>query len=96
MKKAFRMIPYGMGWRARFARRGDDAAPAIETITEGDKMIEIFKDGAGEWRFRVKGANGEIVASSEGYTRKADALRGIDTLRRLLNDAKGEPVREVE
>lgn len=46
-------------------------------------MFEFFKDKKGEERFRVKGANGEIVATSEGYTRLADARRGADTLRRL-------------
>lgn len=39
-----------------------------------------------EWRFRVKGANGEIVVSSEGYTTKADAERGAATLKRLMKD----------
>lgn len=43
-------------------------------------MIEVFQDKAGEWRFRVKGSNGEIVAQSEGYTRKEDARRGAQTL----------------
>lgn len=38
----------------------------------------------GPWRFRVKGANGEVVASSEGYTTKADAERGAATLKRLM------------
>lgn len=48
------------------------------------KKPEIFKDAAGEWRFHVKGDNGEIVATSEGYTRLADATRGYTTLRRLM------------
>lgn len=47
-------------------------------------MIEIFKDKAGEYRYRIKGANGEVMVSSEGYTRKADALRGVHDLMRVL------------
>ena len=43
-------------------------------------MIEFFTDAEGGHRFRVKGANGEIVASSEGYSRKADAQRGYADL----------------
>ena len=27
------------------------------------------------WRWRLKGANGEIVAQGEAYSRKADCLR---------------------
>lgn len=49
-------------------------------------MIEIYQDIAGEWRFRVKGLNGEIVATGEGYTRREDALRGFDTLKTILGD----------
>lgn len=48
-------------------------------------MIEIYKDRAGGHRFRVKGGNGEIVASSESYTRRSSALRGVRTLRDILN-----------
>lgn len=47
-------------------------------------MIEIWQDAAGEWRFTVKGKNGEVVVTSEGYTREADAKRGVETLKRIL------------
>lgn len=50
-------------------------------------MIQLYRDEAGEFRFRIKGANGEIVASSEGYTRKHDAKRGVVALwRRMQTD----------
>jgi len=36
--------------------------------------FEIYEDDAGEWRWRVKAHNGEIVAaSSEGYHDEAEA-----------------------
>lgn len=57
-------------------------------------MIEIFKDEAGEWRYRLKGENGEPMFTSEGYTRKADARRGLNDARALL--AKPIPVRVIE
>jgi hypothetical protein len=47
-------------------------------------VIELFQDAAGEWRFTVKGRNGEIIVTSEGYTRRRDAKRGLHTLRRRL------------
>ena len=34
---------------------------------------ECFKDEAGEWRLRLRAENGEIVATSESYTRAHDA-----------------------
>lgn len=55
-------------------------------------MIEVFEDKAGEWRFRVKGLNGEIVATSEGYTSPNDANRGVYALRRIMAEAQ-PPVR---
>lgn len=37
-------------------------------------VIEVFKDKAGEWRWRKKAGNNEIVASSgEGYKGHQDA-----------------------
>lgn len=57
-------------------------------------MFEIFRDEAGEWRYRVKGRNGEPMATSEGYTRPEDAERGLADLRRLMLGAVNiEPVR---
>ena len=38
-----------------------------------DDKFEVYKDKRGEFRWRRKATNGEIVgASSEGYTKKAD------------------------
>lgn len=39
---------------------------------------------ATDWRFRIRAANGEIVAASEAYTTKAAAEKGIRALRRAL------------
>ncbi len=37
-------------------------------------LITVYEDEAGEFRWRRKAPNGEIVAQSEGYTRRDDAL----------------------
>lgn len=58
------------------------------------KPPEIFPDKAGEWRFRVKGANGEVVATGEGHATPRDAERSLIALRRILRDTNGDmPVR---
>ena len=44
--------------------------------------FEIYKDKAGEFRFRLKARNGEIILASEGYARKDGCLNGIDSVRR--------------
>jgi uncharacterized protein YegP (UPF0339 family) len=49
-------------------------------------MVEYFKDEAGEWRYRVKGKNGENMVTSEGYTRRRDAVRGFDDLSRVMRE----------
>jgi uncharacterized protein YegP (UPF0339 family) len=47
-----------------------------------DTKAQVYKDGAGEYRWRVVAANGEIIGvSSESYTRRADALRGYADFR---------------
>jgi uncharacterized protein len=43
--------------------------------------FEIYKDARGEFRFRLKAANGEIIASSEGYKSKAAAKNGVESVR---------------
>ena len=43
--------------------------------------FELFKDTAGQFRFHLKAANGEIIAASQGYTSKAAAQNGIDSIK---------------
>ena len=39
--------------------------------------IETFQDTGGLWRFRFVASNGKIVASSQGYKKKASCVKGI-------------------
>ena len=53
--------------------------------------FELYKDKAGEFRFRLKAGNGEIILASEGYKRKASALNGIASVRKnAAHDARFE------
>ena len=49
--------------------------------------FEVYKDKAGEFRFRLKARNGEIIAVGEGYKAKASCLNGIDSIRRNAPDS---------
>ena len=49
--------------------------------------FEIFTDKAGEYRFHLKAANGEIVAQSQGYDTRDGALKGIDAVKRAAAEA---------
>ncbi|MGU3643858.1 YegP family protein [Microbacterium sp. C23T] len=42
---------------------------------------ELYNDSAGGFRFRLKAANGEVIASSESYTTKAAAKNGIESVK---------------
>lgn len=39
--------------------------------------FEYFKAQNGNWYWRLKATNGEIIAQSEGYTTKANATHAI-------------------
>jgi len=43
--------------------------------------FELFKGTVGQFRFHLKAANGEIIAASQGYTSKAAAQNGIDSIK---------------
>ena len=39
---------------------------------------EVYEDKAGQYRWRIRAANGRVVADSgEGYRRREDAERGL-------------------
>ncbi|PQK90867.1 DUF1508 domain-containing protein [Pantoea ananatis] len=44
--------------------------------------FEVYKDNAGEFRFRLKASNGQIIATGEGYKTKAGVLNGIASIKR--------------
>jgi uncharacterized protein len=46
-------------------------------------QFELYRDGNGEWRWRLKAANGQVVATSgEGYVARSDAEHGIELVKR--------------
>jgi uncharacterized protein YegP (UPF0339 family) len=49
--------------------------------------FELYTDKSGEYRFRLKASNGEVIAISEGYSSKSGALSGIESVRRNAPDA---------
>ncbi len=50
--------------------------------------FEVYQDAKGEWRFRLKAANGEVIAVSEGYTTLAACKKGVDSVCRSSNGAE--------
>ena len=60
---------------------------------EKNPKFEVFKDKKGEYRFRLKARNGEIIATGEGYVAKASCLNGVESVRKNAPEA---PVVEAE
>jgi len=48
--------------------------------------FEVYKDKAGEFRFRLKAANGQNILASEGYKAKASCMNGIESVRKNSQD----------
>lgn len=50
--------------------------------------FEMYVDKAGEYRFRLKAANGQVIVVSEGYTSKAGCENGIESVKKNAADAE--------
>jgi len=44
--------------------------------------FEWFQDKAGKYRFRLKAANGQIIATSEAYNAKDACMNGIESVKK--------------
>ena len=68
-------------------------AAAVENQTvegyavEKHPKFEVYTDKAGEFRFRLKATNGQIIATSEGYKALASCLNGIESVKKNVVDA---------
>ena len=56
--------------------------------TQKHPKFEVYTDKAGEYRFRLKARNGEIIAVSEGYKAKASCLNGIESVKKNAPEAE--------
>lgn len=56
--------------------------------TEKNPKFEIYEDKAGEYRFRLKATNGQIIAVGEGYKAKSGCLNGVESVKKNAPDAE--------
>ena len=54
---------------------------------EKHPKFEIYTDKAGEFRFRLKATNGQIIAVSEGYKAMASCMNGLESVKKNAVDA---------
>ena len=59
--------------------------------------FQIYQDRKGEYRWRLRARNGEIIAdSNEGYSRKASCKHGIDLVKQQAASATVEDQTESQ
>lgn len=67
---------------------------ALEDLTVGSGVkvrcpkFEVYTDKSGQFRFRLKAANGQVIAVSEGYAAKANCLNGVESVRKNAPEAE--------
>lgn len=77
-------------WNAPLAPVEDQTVEGF--TTETNPKFEVYKDKAGAYRFRLKAANGQIIAASQAYKALAGCLKGIESVK--LNAAWSDVVEE--
>ncbi len=68
----------------------DQTVENFETVKH--PKYEVYTDKAGEFRFRLKARNGEVIAVSEGYKAKPSCLNGIESIKKNAPDAAIEKI----
>ena len=49
--------------------------------------FEVYLDKKGEYRFRLKAKNGQVIATGEGYKAKPGCLKGIESAKKNAGEA---------
>ena len=65
-------------------------ADLTEGETASNPQFQLYRDRAGEYRFRLTARNGKIIAVSEGYATRAACEHGIQSVRKNAEDAAFE------
>ena len=52
--------------------------------------FEIYQDKSGEWRWRLRASNGQLVANGgEGFSSKASVIRSLESVRKNVAESPG-------
>ena len=73
-------------------RRNAPIANVEDQTQEGFEKLkppkfEVYTDKAGEYRFRLKATNGQIIAVSEGYKAMRSCTNGIESVKKNAADS---------
>lgn len=65
---------------SQIAEIEDQTAKTVEV--KKNPKFEIYKDKKGEFRFRLKAGNGQIIATGEGYKELSACKKGITSIKK--------------
>lgn len=51
--------------------------------------FEVYQDKSGDYRFRLRATNGQVIATGQGYKSKKSCLQGVESVK------KNAPVADV-
>ena len=72
----------------RAMRNVRDHVSAADYLDIDSAAFEVYRDRAGQYRWRLLHENGNILADSgQGYTRRSDARKGLESVRKNVNEA---------
>ena len=82
-------LAFAFGYAANLT--STPARAADDNSAKSAATFEVYKDKAGEFRWRLKSSNGQSIATSgEGYSEKRSCLAGIESVKRNAPTAKIE------
>ena len=68
------------------------AAVENQTVEGWEKTkhpkFEVYTDKSGEFRFRLKATNGQVIIASEGYKKLESCLKGIESVKKNAPEAE--------
>ncbi len=92
--EVYKAMPNCKNGVASVAKNAPIAAVEDQTVEgfakEKHPKFEVYADKAGEFRFRLKATNGQVIATSEGYKTKASCLNGVESVKKNAADAPVE------
>nr|MCR4839628.1 YegP family protein [Eubacterium sp.] len=90
--QVYKSLVYCKKGIASVQKNAPDAPVEDQTIEgyakEKNPKFEIYKDKKGEYRFRLKAGNGQIIATGEGYKELKSCKNGINSIKKNAPAAK--------
>jgi len=65
-----------------------EGVESVKKNSQIDTAFEVYEDKNGEFRFRLKASNGEIVGQGESYAAKSGCMNGIESVKKNAADSK--------